>query len=180
VKTILARRMLHSAPCFILSDVCRVDAYLQSAQQSNINLLTQLSILQKEVAKRYPEVHLCRKRYALIHRDIRPSNILYKDKRFSFIDFDFVQNDDLYFELGSSSFLLAKNDANLRQNMLDQFNDFFQVDRTTLLLHTLKYYLDSSFPLKHVSRLKPMVIEQMALDRINLLRSIQSQLQQEV
>lgn len=154
----------------------RLNLNSKQAQVSQNETLICLVDLRQKTILEMPELFECRKRYQIVHRDIRPSNVLNTSEGYKYIDFDFVQVDDLCFELGSAALLFSENNPQKLRTIISKLSSMFGLSQGLLLSNTLKYYVDNSFPLKNVGKLNDEVITAMALSRIQLIQKLSDEL----
>ena len=108
----------------------------------------------------------------IIHGDIRPSNIIYDGDSINFIDFDYLSNGDLLYELASSITLLSQFNEQVCRKFWERYNNSQHIPLSfeDLYRHLLSYYLKSSFPLNILSYESKEQIDTMSLERIKLIK----------
>lgn len=131
-----------------------------------ILLSTRLKYLEKYHCEYKPQI------YQVIHGDIRLSNIIPKNNKVYFIDFDFVSKGDLLFEIGSAAMLISNYDlrnANRFLQVYNSFSDLEKYDNNLIFTNLLSYYVQSSFPIRLLGKIENKALKEMIDGRINCL-----------
>lgn len=123
------------------------------------------------IAEEFPYANYEPKYQSIIHGDIRPSNLINFSNNIKFIDFDYITNGDLLYEISSSIALLSKFDKNTCEIFWGIYcnQNKLSMDFRQLYMHLLTYYLKSNFPLSIIEYESRNQIERMSLERIKLL-----------
>ncbi|MEE1378977.1 MAG: phosphotransferase [Clostridia bacterium] len=86
---------------FLHQELKKLDESLYENKKQYSNKIAIKELLEKYGCEYFPN------EFQVIHRDIRPNNIIVNKNRIHFIDFDFVAYGDLFFEIGSSAMLIS-------------------------------------------------------------------------
>lgn len=111
------------------------------------------------------------KEFQVIHRDIRPNNIILNKNGIYFIDFDFVAYGDLLFEIGSSAMLISDFDIENTKKFIKIYNSYLvnKYNIKEIFKNLLAYYVQSDFPIKLIHNVDDEVLIRFIDDRIKCL-----------
>lgn len=111
------------------------------------------------------------KEFQVIHRDIRPNNIILNKNGIYFIDFDFVAYGDLLFEIGSSAMLISDFDIENTKKFIKIYNSYLvnKYNIEEIFKNLLAYYVQSDFPIKLIHNVDDEVLIRFIDDRIKCL-----------
>lgn len=131
----------------------------------------QLLDVREKIVKEIPSIEYALDYTNVIHGDLRPSNVLWDGNNINFIDFDYISQDDLLYEISSSITLLSKFDINVCKKFWNKYSTKYNVGLTfkDLYMHLLSYYVKSNFPLSIMSYETQSQIDRMSLERLNMI-----------
>lgn len=94
--------------------------------------------------------------FQVIHRDIRPGNIITNNNEIYFIDFDYVAYGDLLFEIGSASMLVSDFVIEGAKNFVKIYNSYLEKKYRSeeIYENLLAYYVQSDFPIKLINKVE--------------------------
>ena len=109
--------------------------------------------------------------FQIIHRDIRPNNIIVNNSGIYFIDFDFVAYGDLLFEIGSAAMLISNFDIEEAEKFVKIYNSYLdkKYNIEEIFKNLLAYYVQSDFPIKLIYKVDDDVLIKFIVDRIKCL-----------
>ncbi len=109
--------------------------------------------------------------FQVIHRDIRPKNIIINNNCVHFIDFDFVAYGDLLFEIGSSAMLISDFNIEKAKKFVKIYNSYLDIkyNDEKIFKNLLAYYVQSDFPIKLIRKVEDDVLIKFIDDRIKCL-----------
>ncbi len=118
------------------------------------NKMKDLLDIRKAVLERFNNDYIPTK-FQIIHADVRNSNVIYKNGKSYYIDFDFISYGDLLFELGSAAMLLTGFDVELALEFVKYYNENLvcKINDEEIFKNLLDYYVQSSFPIKILKKL---------------------------
>ena len=95
-------------------------------------------------------------KFQVIHRDIRPGNIIVNNNGIYFIDFDYVSYGDLLFEIGSASMLVSDFVIERAKDFVNVYNSHMKRKYTyeEIYQNLLAYYVQSNFPIKLINKVE--------------------------
>lgn len=108
----------------------------------------------------------------IIHRDIRPGNIIISNNQVYFIDFDYVAYGDLLFEIGSAAMLISDYKPELAKTFIKIYNSYSKDTYSSkdIFEDVFGYYIQSDFPIKLVNKVKDDILISFIEDRIRCLK----------
>ena len=104
--------------------------------------------------------------FQVIHRDIRPNNIIVNKNGIHFIDFDFVAYGDLLFEIGSSAMLISGLEIEKAKKFVKIYNSYLKYKNEEIFKNLLAYYVQSDFQIKLINKVDNEVLIKFIDDRI--------------
>lgn len=136
------------------------------SKQLEVLLNRRLKYLEKYHSEYKPQI------YQIIHGDVRLTNILTNNNKAYFIDFDFISNGDLLFEIGSAVMLISNYDLNKANKFLQIYNSLSETenyDKKLIFNNLMSYYVQSSFPIKLIGKIDNKALKEMMNGRIKCL-----------
>lgn len=136
------------------------------SKQLEVLLNRRLKYLEKYHSEYKPQI------YQIIHGDVRLTNILTNNNKAYFIDFDFISNGDLLFEIGSAAMLISNYDLNKANKFLQIYNSLSETenyDKKLIFNNLMSYYVQSSFPIKLIGKIDNKALKEMMNGRIKCL-----------
>lgn len=111
------------------------------------------------------------KKCQVIHRDIRPSNILANNGKIYFIDFDYIAYGDLLFEIGSAAMLISNFEVKKAKEFIKTYNLYLKEKYTEeeIFKDLLEYYVQSDFPMKLINKVGNKALIDFIENRIKCL-----------
>ena len=108
----------------------------------------------------------------VIHGDLRPSNVLWNGNNIIFLDFDYIANDDLLYEISSSIAMLSNYDDKVCKLFWEKYivKNGVEIGFKELYMHLLSYYVKSNFPLNIMCYEPKSQIDKISSERIKLLK----------
>lgn len=107
----------------------------------------------------------------VIHRDIRPGNIIVSNDKVYFIDFDYIAYGDLLFEIGSAAMLMSNFKIKKAKEFVKIYNMYLERKYTEeeIFKNLLEYYVQSDFPIKLINKVEDNSLIRFIEDRIKCL-----------
>lgn len=109
----------------------------------------------KNLLEKY-KCEYCPNEFQVIHRDIRPGNIIVNNNGIYFIDFDYVAYGDLLFEIGSASMLISDFMIERAKDFVNIYNSYLEkkYKNEEIYKNLLAYYVQSDFPIKLINKVE--------------------------
>lgn len=109
----------------------------------------------KNLLEKY-KCEYCPNEFQVIHRDIRPGNIIVNNNGIYFIDFDYVAYGDLLFEIGSASMLISDFIIERAKDFVNIYNSYLEkkYKNEEIYKNLLAYYVQSDFPIKLINKVE--------------------------
>lgn len=132
---------------------------------------SQLLDLREKFTESLPAIKYSVNYPAIIHGDIRPSNVFIFCGKINFIDFDYIAYGDLIYELTSSAALLSNYSEEICRLFWKQYavSHHLRLSFEEAYMHLLSYYIKSNFPLSVMEYESKEQIDKMSIERIKLL-----------
>lgn len=109
---------------------------------------------------------------AIIHGDIRPSNVLISKEGVSFIDFDYIKRGDLLFEIGCAAMLFSNYDIKkailFAETYIKSSGSTFSI--YDVFRGLLEYYVQSRYPFKLIDKILDESIQEIVISRIRAIQ----------
>ncbi len=111
------------------------------------------------------------KKCQVIHRDIRPGNIIFNKDNVYFIDFDYIAYGDLLFEIGSAAMLISNFEIKKAKEFIKTYNLYSEGKYTEeeIFKNLLEYYVQSDFPIKLINKVENKALIGFIENRIKCL-----------
>lgn len=125
-----------------------------------------------QMVENIPTISYNLNRRSVIHGDLRPSNVLWDGNNINFLDFDYISNGDLLYEISSSIAMLSNYDDKMCEMFWEKYTakNAIEMSFKELYMHLLSYYVKSNFPLNIMSYEPKSQIDKMSLERIKILK----------
>lgn len=152
-----------------------IDKSKKELEKANIsqeakNIYEKLLEKRKELLEKYGCEYFPNE-FLVIHRDIRPNNIIVNKNGIHFIDFDFVAYGDLLFEIGSSAMLISGFEIEKAKKFVKIYNSYLErkYKNEEIFKNLLAYYVQSDFQIKLINKVDNEVLIKFIDDRIRCL-----------
>lgn len=106
--------------------------------------------------------------FQVIHRYIRPNNVIVNKNGIHFIDFDFVAYGDLLFGIDSSAMLISGFEIEKAKKFVKIYNSYLErkYKNEEIFKNLLAYYVQSDFQIKLINKVDNEVLIKFIDDRI--------------
>lgn len=126
--------------------------------------LEELVVIREKILNIY-KVNYVPKFYAIIHGDIRPSNIIRNGDKYIFLDFDYVSWGDFIYSIGSAAMLLGNYSLEFFKEFLKVYLNDINISIDEVILDLMGYYVQSNFPVKLIGNISDKVVLKMIEER---------------
>lgn len=171
-KTLYKSKIEYKSGTSIKEDIEKTKNELKKMKTSRKvrDIFNKLLDTRKNLLEKY-KCEYCPNEFQIIHRDIRPGNIIVNNKGIYFIDFDYVAYGDLLFEIGSASMLISDFVIERAQNFVNVYNDQLEkkYKKEDIYINLLAYYVQSDFPIKLINKIENDILIGFIENRIKCL-----------